>query len=406
MTITTPPEHITFVLNRLTSGGHDAFLVGGCVRDAVMGRPVHDWDLATSAAPVDVAMLFPKTVLTGEKFGTVTVVLPECNVEVTTFRTEGEYIDGRRPEQVEFISSVKEDLNRRDFTINAMAESAGGELIDPFGGLKDIEDKIIRCVGGPNTRFTEDALRMLRAFRFSAELGFTIESATLHAIYANAGMAKRISTERVRIELEKTLISQRPEIAGEMVKVGLLDRYVTSSGKSPDSLERIAELPAEPALRWCAFCAVLLDRNYINSATEFLHDMRLDGKTIKNCLRALDVAMFPNDRIGIKHLLSKHGAGVVRCAAAVNDIMNKEVSLKSTDDILTSGECFAIDELAVTGKDLLTLGHTPGRELGETLKKLLDHVIENPKNNTSEALLEIIHARHVRPECQSGLVEL
>ena len=179
MTITESPEHIAFILKKLASEGFEAFLVGGCVRDAVMGRPVHDWDLATSATPVDVARLFEKSILTGEKFGTVTVVVQECPVEVTTFRTEGEYLDGRRPESVEFVSSLEEDLSRRDFTINAMAESVEGELIDPFGGIKDIELGVIRCVGGPNTRFSEDALRMFRALRFSAEFGFEIESDTL-----------------------------------------------------------------------------------------------------------------------------------------------------------------------------------------------------------------------------------
>jgi len=169
-----------------------------------MDRPVHDWDLATSATPVDVARLFPKTVQTGEKFGTVTIVLPEGTVEATTFRTEGEYNNGRRPEKVEFISNIAEDLSRRDFTMNAMAQSVDGELIDPFGGLKDIKNGIIRCVGGPNTRFSEDALRMFRAYRFSAQFGFTIETETLHAIYANTGSAERISAERIRIELEKT----------------------------------------------------------------------------------------------------------------------------------------------------------------------------------------------------------
>ena len=390
MTIATPPEHIASVLNRLTSDGHDAFLVGGCVRDTVMGRPVHDWDLATSAAPVDVARLFPKTVMTGEKFGTVTVVLPECTVEVTTFRAESDYIDGRRPEHIEFVSSLNEDLSRRDFTINAMAESAGGELFDPFGGIKDIKEGLIRCVGGPNTRFTEDALRMFRAFRFSAELGFIIESETLHAIYANAGMAKLISAERVRTEIIKILMSQKPEIAGEMIKVGLLDRYVTTSGKSPEGLEKIAELPVEVLLRGCAFCAILLKKGLISSAIKFLRDMRLDGKTAKTCLHALAITDIPDNRVGIKRLLAKYGTDIVRCAAAISDTINEGSVLKSTDEILASGECISLNDLVVTGRDLMALGYPSGRELGERLKELLDHVIGNPEDNTREALLMLI----------------
>jgi len=392
MKITAPPEHIVFLLNRLASEGFDSFIVGGSVRDSVMGRPVRDWDLATSAAPVDVARIFPKTVLTGERFGTVTVVLPECSVEVTTFRTESKYTDGRHPGEVEFISNLDEDLGRRDFTMNAMAESVDGELFDPFGGIDDITNGIIRCVGGPNTRFTEDALRMFRALRFSAELGFGIEKETLQAIYANTALADRISSERVRVELEKTLMSKRPEVAGEMIKIGLLGRFVAVSGKSHDDFKKIASLPEDPVLRWCVFCGILVSRQYIKSASELLHNIHLDGKTIKICINALEVSEFPADKTDIKRLLSKHGETAVRCAAAVNDVISPAPSalLELTDSIIRSGECITLGGLAVCGRDLLALGHSPGRTLGETLNSLLDHVIVNPGENTREALLKLV----------------
>jgi len=406
MRITTPPEHIVFLTKRLASEGYEVFLVGGCVRDSVMGRPVHDWDIATSAAPVEVARLFPKTVMTGERFGTVIVILRESAVELTTFRTEGEYQDGRHPDNVEFASNINEDLSRRDFTINAMAESLEGELIDPFGGIEDIRGGIIRCVGGPNTRFSEDALRMFRALRFGAEFGFEIEPDTLHAIYANAPAAARISAERIRVEIEKTLLSPRPEIAGEMIKIGLFDRYISVFGKNPGGLEKIAKLPGEPTLRWCAFCAVLLDKRYINTAAEFLHAMRLDKKTIKTFLHALDIDAFPGDRTEVKRLLSKNDPGVVRCAAAISDILDEEPAwentdsdvpgevsaLDNTDNIIASGECTTLGGLAITGRDLLADGHPPGRELGKTLNKLLDNVIENPENNDRETLLSIVRS--------------
>jgi len=393
MKITAPPAYIAFILNRLASEGYDSYIVGGSVRDAVMNRPVRDWDLATSARPVEVASLFSETVLTGEKFGTVTVVMPECAIEVTTFRTEGEYHDGRHPEGVEFISSLDEDLGRRDFTINAMGESIEGELFDPFGGIDDIEKKIIRCVGGPNTRFSEDALRMFRALRFSAELGFTIETETLQAIYANTGLIHKISSERIRIELEKTLMSPRPEISGEMIKIGLLGRFIAISGRTPNGLDRIDILPKEPILRWCAFCGILLDQQYISSATELLHNMHLDGRTIKTCLRALEITDFPEDNIGIKRLLSKNDVAVVRCAAALSDVFNETgegEALINAQEIISSGECFTLGDLSVTGRDLLEMGHPSGRELGETLNKLLEHVIENPENNKREKLLELM----------------
>jgi len=393
MKIIDSPEHIMFIMNKLVSEGHESYLVGGSVRDALMGRPVRDWDIATSAKPVEVASLFPKTVLTGEKFGTVTVVLPECSVEVTTFRTESEYADGRHPTTVEFVSSINEDLSRRDFTINAMAKSINGELIDPYDGVSDIEKGIIRCVGGPNTRFSEDALRMYRAFRLSAELEFEIEKETLHAIYANIGLAARISSERIRIELEKTVMSQRPEVAGEMIRVGLLGRYITVSGKSPDGLTKIANLPEELTLRGCAFCGVLINNGYMKSAEEFLHTLRLDSKTIKICQRALTITDFPTEIIDIKRLLSKNDAAVVRCAAAVSDVLSKtgeENSLKKVDDIIASGECVTLGELDVTGKDLMELGHSSGKELGETLYKMLEHVLENPEDNKREVLLSLL----------------
>ena len=402
MKITDPPKFIASILSKLVSEGHDSYIVGGSVRDAFMNRPIHDWDIATAATPVDIARLFPKTVMTGERFGTVTVVTQEGSVEVTTFRMEGEYLDGRHPEEVEFVSNLNEDLSRRDFTINAMAESIDGALVDPFGGIDDINNGIIRCVGGPNTRFSEDALRMFRALRFSAELGFVIEKETMQAILANASSANRISAERIRIELEKTLMSQRPELAGEMIKIGLLDKYISISGKSPDGLERLSNLPTEPMLRWCAFCALLIEKQYIKSATNFLHAMHLDGKTIKTCLRALEIPGFPNDTIEIKRLLSRNDAGVVRCAAAVNDVLNdtfedeafednlsKTSALGNTDRILASNECTTLGGLAVDGRDLLAQGHTSGRELGETLKKLLNHVIEFPKDNSRKILLAL-----------------
>jgi len=393
MRITAPPAYIAFVLNKLVSEGHDSYIVGGSVRDAVMKRPIHDWDLATSAKPVEVASIFSETVLTGEKFGTVSVVLPECTIEITTFRTESEYNDSRHPDEVEFVSNLNEDLSRRDFTINAMAESIEGELFDPFDGVEDIKNGIIRCVGGPNTRFAEDALRMFRALRFSAQLGFTIETETLQAIYANTGLVHKISNERIRIELEKILISNRPEVAGEMIMIGLLNKFISVSGKAPSTLERLNILPTEPMLRWCAFCAILLRQNFIGTATELLHSMHLDGKTIKACLRALTITDFPGDTSSIKQLLSKNDTAVVRCAAAVSDIFSESsdaLSLNLVEEIISSGECFSLGELGVTGRDLLEIGHQPGRELGETLNKLLEHVIKNPKNNNRETLLELM----------------
>jgi len=372
-----------------------------------MGRHISDWDLATSATPAEVALLFPKTFMTGEKYGTVTVLTSEDPVEVTTFRTEGAYSDGRRPESVEFVTSLEEDLSRRDFTINSMAASPAGEVIDPFGGAADIENRTIRCVGDPESRFSEDALRMFRAFRFRAQLGFSIEPETLSAIYANASKAGLISAERVRVELEKTLMSDMPETAAEMIKAGLLSRYLAEDAEAPRGLEEIAGLPAEPVLRWCAFCFALLDTGAISSAAEFLREMRLDSKTASACSRALSIPVFPETRQEIKRLLAGYGVNAVRCAAAAATATATATAaasrnadkgdngggaglsaLSMTDEIIASGECFSLSCLAVTGSDLIALGHQPGREIGKTLDMLLSHVLEHPEDNVREVLLK------------------
>ena len=395
MTVFEAPEYIKQILSRLTENGHAAYLVGGCVRDALMRRTVHDWDIATSAPPVETARIFDKTVLTGERFGTVTVVLPEGMAEVTTFRSEGEYHDGRRPQNVEFVATVDVDLSRRDFTMNAMAISADGGLIDPFNGLDDINNKIVRCVGDPDARFNEDALRMFRAHRFSAELGFAIESETLNAIRRSSGKAALISAERVRVELEKTLMSQKPEAAGEMIRSGLLNRYLENKSKSPAGFERISMLPEEPTLRWSAFCSMLLDARLIKSVTGFLKELRLDKKTVKVCSAAMTIQCFPGDKTDIKRLLAKHGIDAVRCAAVACDVKSVErrasgsPTLERTDEVINSGECFSLCDMAVSGSDLFSQGYFPGRELGETLGKLLDHVVEHPEDNTREILLDI-----------------
>ena len=432
MTAFDPPAHIKYILRRLTDCGHAAFLIGGCVRDSIIGRSVHDWDVASSATPAEVSAIFDKTLLTGERFGGVTVVLPDGAVEVTAFRAERDYRDGRRPDNVEFVSNLNEDLSRRDFTINSMAVSLTGELVDPFGGRADIENRLIRCVGAPDARFNEDALRMFRALRLSAELGFDIEKDTLSSVYANAGRARLISAERVRAELERTLLSANPRIAGEMIDSGLLAKFLKPTHRcAPASLglERLSALPARPAPRWCAFCVILFDAGLIGNVEVFLRDMRLDNRTVKLCAAVSSVKEFreftdfKEDGAGIKRLLAKHGTDATLCAAAVYDALQGRAQptdaqptdapqpnapqpnapppdapppdapppvLARVEEIVKSGECFTLGDLAVTGNDLIALGYRPGRELGETLARLLAHVLERPEDNTRDTLLQIL----------------
>ena len=210
------------ILQTLERAGFEARYVGGCVRDTLLGRPVHDWDIASQALPEDVLRLFPRCVPTGLQHGTVTVLLDGTSAEVTTYRLDGAYHDSRHPDGVRFVRSLADDLARRDFTINAMAMDLSGTITDLFGGREDLARGVIRCVGDAETRFREDALRMLRARRFAAQLGFALEAGTEAAIGRCTGLCAALSRERVREEAEKTLLSDRPTLFGRMLEEGLL----------------------------------------------------------------------------------------------------------------------------------------------------------------------------------------
>lgn len=385
------PAYVTEVLLKLNECGHGAYLVGGCVRDMLLGRSIHDWDVTTSAGSAEVQELFPKTVETGARFGTVTVLTGGGSVEVTTFRSEGEYTDGRRPGRVKFISDLNEDLKRRDFTINAMAMKTTGDIIDLFNGREDITLQRIRCVGNPQSRFSEDALRMFRALRFSAELGFDIEANTMAAMKKCAPMAGNLSAERVRDETEKILMSERPELAGTAIRIGLFEGRVGRAAGELDELKRIAALPVKPALRWSAFSAVLKSQCLIDHAEAFLQYMRLDAKTLrcggKGAQKAVNGPV--PDRTGIKRLLADMGEETVLCMAAADETLRGGNAVRRVNEVLSSGECCSLKDLTVTGDDLMALGYTKGMVLGNTLHTLLEHVIEYPGDNKREILLKL-----------------
>ena len=205
------PEKVKYIIKTIQAAGFDAYAVGGCVRDSLLGRTPNDWDITTLATPMQVKKLFPRTVDTGIQHGTVTVLLEKEGFEVTTYRIDGDYEDGRHPKEVSFTANLTEDLKRRDFTINAMAYNETSGLVDVFDGVKDLEKGIIRCVGNPKERFTEDALRMLRAIRFSAQLGYEIEENTKAAIKELAPTLHRISAERIQAEMIKLMVSPHPD---------------------------------------------------------------------------------------------------------------------------------------------------------------------------------------------------
>jgi len=385
----TPPKYVVSVLQRLENCGYSAFLVGGCVRDIIMSRRPNDWDICTSALPEEVTSCFPKTRPTGIKHGTVTVIEHGSSVEITTFRTDGEYTDHRRPENVRYISDLRGDLERRDFTINAMAMPLTGIIFDPFGGREDIQNRLIRCVGDPDKRFNEDALRMLRALRFSAVLGFDIDSATLAAIRKNANLAVNLAKERIRVELEKILLSASPQVLSDVIEYGLLGEIVSLKTTVPD-LAKLKTLPKYRVLRWAGFCSLLLKGGIISSAEEFLLALRLDSATIRSCSVGCELVKVnsPVDRLEWKRLLSKNGTDISKCAAASADLMYGTGHLKLLNSVINGGECYSLNQLPVSGDDISALGFH-GAEIGNVLNTLLSHVLEFPTDNEKALLLDM-----------------
>lgn len=385
-----PPKYVRQVLRGLQARGHVAYLVGGCVRDMALGVRPHDWDICTGALPEQVMEVFPGALPTGLKHGTVTVRINSRSVEVTTFRSEENYADHRHPETVRFVGELTTDLSRRDFTINAMALSPDGLIMDPFGGLTDLEHRCIRCVGSPELRFEEDALRMFRALRFSARLDFTIEEATLAAIEKKAHLASALAAERIRDEVEKTLLTPKPETVGLMQHLGLLDGFLCARADALPELKLLTKLPRKALDRWMALCVILRRRGLISSVEDFLTALRLDSRTIRCCTdgAALLEGRKPRGAPEWKRLLRRWGVDTVSCAARCRDALDGGSSSRELKSVLKSGECFSMKHLAVSGDDLTALG-LKGRELGEMLNFLLDYVIEYPENNRRELLLSL-----------------
>lgn len=390
MAAITPPKYVRQILFTLQGHGYPAYLVGGCVRDMLLEKRPHDWDICTAARPEQVLSLFPGSRPTGLQHGTVTVVLGSRHVEVTTFRTEGTYADHRHPDRVAFVGELTEDLSRRDFTMNAIALAADGLLADPFGGVEDIRDKRIRCVGEPALRFEEDALRMLRALRFSAKLGFTIEINTLLAIQEKAPLAATLAAERVREELEKLLLTDAPETVHPLMEMGLLDAYLLDRPVGGGIWRRLSRLPRRPLYRWAGFAVLLKRLGCIDSVESFLHALRLDTRSIRICTGAEELlrAPLPETPLAWKRALRARDVPCVSCAAEVSDALYGGQSAKALRAVLRSGECFSLKHLAVTGDDLLGLG-LRGRDLGEMLNFLLEYVMEYPENNRRDLLLSL-----------------
>lgn len=435
------PNNVQFIIDTFYNNNYEAFMVGGCVRDALLGLMPKDYDITTSSTPDITQKLFDKTIPTGIKHGTITVVIDGENLEVTTYRTEGKYLDNRRPESVSFVSDIKEDLSRRDFTINALAYNNKVGLIDYFNGIDDLNNKTIRAVGDADKRFKEDALRMLRAIRFSCQLGFSIEDSTYNAIKLNYKLIKNISMERIRDELCKILITDSPCTGLNLLKdTGILEIILPDiyalveytprcNNHNRDvfnhTLNVISNTNNDLLLR---LSALFHDVGKLNTLKELsnghcyfpghaqegartcrpiLSELKFDNDTIDRVSKiifdhlVLNVDLMPTDG-EVKRLLRRVGKKDIFTLfqlqrADINSLWDPIPFLKKVDFtenrvkyIIKNNEPLYIKDLAITGSDLIAeLNIKPGKLVGEILTFLLESVLDDKNLNTKERLLEI-----------------
>lgn len=432
------PSFVLSVLERLRAAGYEAYLVGGCVRDLAMGLAPCDFDAATDAEPADVRRLFARSVPIGARFGTVLVVDPDSegiDVHVTTYRSEGEYVDGRRPQNVQFTGSIHEDLARRDFTVNAVAwDPLTGEVIDPFGGFADIRSRTIRAVGDPYERLREDALRTLRAVRFSAQFGFDIDEETWRAVEIQAGRVSRLSSERIRDEFLKILAAPHCGRAlWTMVELGLMyevlpelkgaDRLRQHKRDAPTLLDHLiqtaAHCPPNAELRLAGLLHDIgkLETRAVDAGgrVTFHGHPQAGAESVRSIGRRLRLPKASIERVatlvamhmsvgslttkGLRRWIAHYGVDWVRDLIALGradayasgwegPVPYLDAIERALEDIVVSAEAFSKRDLAVNGRDVMeTLAIDPGPEVGRVLEALYEYVLEHPEQNTKGALI-------------------
>ena len=431
------PPGAARILRVLEDHGYEAFVVGGCVRDSLLGRNPNDWDITTSALPLQVKALFRRTIDTGLKHGTVTILMDGEPFEVTTYRVDGEYLDGRHPSEVTFTASLQEDLQRRDFTINAMAYSEKKGLQDLFGGLPDLEKGLIRAVGDPAKRFGEDALRIMRAVRFAAQLGYEVEADTVQAMKELAPTLSKISAERIAAELEKLLVSPHPEKLKMAYECGItavilpeFDRCMETAQNNPHhkysvgehTIVSIGNARPDRILRYTMLmhdmgkpsCKTTdeqgIDHFYghqevsAQMANDILRRLKSDNETrrsVSKLVRYHDLTCGLTGK-SVRKAISLIGEDLFPLYLEVKDADTRaqsdfrfqekmdyleEVRLLYRK-ILEEGDCLSLKDLAVNGKDLIAAGMKPGREIGEVLEAMYCDVIDDPEHNNKEYLME------------------
>lgn len=435
------PNSVQAIIRTIEQAGFEAYAVGGCVRDSILGREPDDWDITTSAKPEEIKQLFHHTVDTGIQHGTVTVLIKKECYEVTTYRIDGEYEDSRHPKEVNFTSLLSEDLRRRDFTINAMAYNEAKGLIDLFGGQEDLKNGIIRCVGNAKERFSEDALRIMRAVRFSAQLGYQIEAHTEAAIKELAHTLDRISVERIQVELVKLLTSGHPEYMLKLYELGItrvflpeFDMMMNTPQNNPHHLysvgmHTIKAMELVPCNKILRLAMLLHDVGKPATRTtdeegvdHFYGHPTLGSELARKILKRLRFDNETIDRVSLLIVYHDYGNSVSATPVFTRKLINKvhldnfpmlldikyadvmaqselqrdsklvklEQLRTSYQDVLDQGMCISLKSLAVTGRDLIQAGMKPGQEIGQALNHLLEVVLEDPDMNDKGSLMELI----------------
>lgn len=436
------PEKVNTIIQTLQAHGYEAYAVGGCVRDSLLGRVPGDWDITTSASPQETKELFARTVDTGIQHGTVTVLLGKEGFEVTTYRIDGKYEDSRHPTEVIFTRNLREDLLRRDFTINAMAYNDTEGIVDIFGGMDDLKRKVIRCVGNAEERFGEDALRIMRGVRFAAQLGFSLEEETKAAMAKLAPTLEKISAERIQTELVKLLVSDSPELIREAYHLGItavilpeFDEMMRTGQETKyhmynvgeHTVQAVCNVPPDKVLRLTMLLhdvakpemktvdedgtahfkghdirgeqrakeilrRLKFDNDTIHKVTKLVrwHDYRMpaEKKSVRKAMSRITTELFP------MYLLVK------RADILAHSMYRREEELenlgglqKCYEEIMADNECVSLKQLAVTGTDLIRIGMKPGKQIGEVLNELLRIVLEYPEFNNKDHLLRFVQNR-------------
>lgn len=436
------PEKVNTIIQTLQEHGYEAYAVGGCVRDSLLGREPGDWDITTSASPDETKKLFARTVDTGIEHGTVTVLLGKEGFEVTTYRIDGKYEDSRHPTEVIFTRNLREDLLRRDFTINAMAYNDTEGIVDIFGGMDDLKRKIIRCVGNAKERFGEDALRIMRGVRFAAQLGFSLEKETKEAMTELAPTLEKISAERIQTELVKLLVSDSPELIREAYHLGItavilpeFDEMMRTGQETKyhrydvgeHTVQAVCNVPPDKVLRLTMLLHDVAkpemktvdadgtahfkghDIRGEQKAKEILRRLKFDNDTIHKVTKLVrwhDYRM-PAEKKNVRKAMSKISAElfpmyllVKRADILAHSMYRREEELenlsglqKCYEEIVADHECVSLKQLAVTGTDLIGIGMKPGKQIGEVLNELLRIVLEYPEFNNKEHLLRFVQNR-------------